>query len=73
MWSCWQLRIEKRAGRVFKEWEEGRIYFAPTYKYLTNSDNYVVQISTSKEKQRTPAWYLFYSHCPTIKFYNNLV
>ncbi|XP_058215076.1 type I inositol polyphosphate 5-phosphatase 8 isoform X2 [Rhododendron vialii] len=51
-----QLRIEKRAGRVFKEWEEGRIYFAPTYKYLTNSDNYVVQISTSKEKQRTPAW-----------------
>lgn len=51
-----QLRIEKRAGRVFKGWEEGRIYFAPTYKYLTNSDNYVVQISTSKERQRTPAW-----------------
>ncbi|KAE9447836.1 hypothetical protein C3L33_20262, partial [Rhododendron williamsianum] len=46
-----QLRIEKRAGRVFKEWEEGRIYFAPTYKYLTNSDNYVVQISTLKRSK----------------------
>uniref|UniRef100_A0A5B7B3U6 Putative type I inositol polyphosphate 5-phosphatase 8 n=1 Tax=Davidia involucrata TaxID=16924 RepID=A0A5B7B3U6_DAVIN len=51
-----QLRIEQRAGRVFKGWEEGRIYFAPTYKYLSNSDHYVVQTSTSKEKRRTPAW-----------------
>ncbi|KAG8649253.1 type I inositol polyphosphate 5-phosphatase 8 isoform X2 [Manihot esculenta] len=51
-----QLRIEQRAGRVFKGWEEGRIYFAPTYKYLNNSDNYVVQTSKSKEKRRTPAW-----------------
>ncbi|XP_021642894.2 type I inositol polyphosphate 5-phosphatase 8 isoform X2 [Hevea brasiliensis] len=51
-----QLKIEQRAGRVFKGWEEGRIYFAPTYKYLTNSDHYVVQTSKSKEKRRTPAW-----------------
>ncbi|KAH7512978.1 hypothetical protein FEM48_Zijuj12G0147700 [Ziziphus jujuba var. spinosa] len=51
-----QLRIEQRAGRVFKGWDEGRIYFAPTYKYLANSDNYVVQTSKSREKQRTPAW-----------------
>ncbi|WCJ28252.1 Type I inositol polyphosphate 5-phosphatase 5 [Euphorbia peplus] len=51
-----QLKIEQRAGRVFKGWEEGRIYFAPTYKYLTNSDNYVAQTSKSKEKRRTPAW-----------------
>ncbi|KAF8397535.1 hypothetical protein HHK36_016453 [Tetracentron sinense] len=51
-----QLRIEQRAGRVFKGWEEGRIYFAPTYKYLTNSDHYVVQTSKSKDKRRTPAW-----------------
>ncbi|XP_057471304.1 type I inositol polyphosphate 5-phosphatase 8-like [Actinidia eriantha] len=51
-----QLRIEQRAGRVFNGWEEGRISFAPTYKYLANSDNYVVQTSTSKEKRRTPAW-----------------
>ncbi|GMP50700.1 hypothetical protein CsSME_00017212 [Camellia sinensis var. sinensis] len=51
-----QLRIERRAGRVFEGWEEGRIYFAPTYKYLANSDSYVAQNSTSKEKRRTPAW-----------------
>ncbi|GAV62682.1 Exo_endo_phos domain-containing protein [Cephalotus follicularis] len=51
-----QLRIEQKAGRVFKGWEEGRIYFAPTYKYLTNSDHYVHQTFNSKEKRRTPAW-----------------
>ncbi|KAK3016093.1 hypothetical protein RJ639_006337 [Escallonia herrerae] len=51
-----QLKIEQKAGRVFKGWEEGMIYFAPTYKYLANSDDYVVQTPTSKEKQRTPAW-----------------
>ncbi|CAG7874348.1 unnamed protein product [Brassica rapa] len=51
-----QLKIEQRAGRVFQGWEEGRIYFAPTYKYLINSDNYVAQTEKSKEKRRTPAW-----------------
>ncbi|KAK6126065.1 hypothetical protein DH2020_040179 [Rehmannia glutinosa] len=51
-----QLRIEQKAGRVFKGWEEGEIYFAPTYKYIKNSDQYVAQISTPKEKRRTPAW-----------------
>ncbi|XP_038904985.1 type I inositol polyphosphate 5-phosphatase 8 [Benincasa hispida] len=54
-----QLRLEQRAGRVFKGWEEGRIQFAPTYKYITNSDHYVALTSNSKpskEKRRTPAW-----------------
>ncbi|KAL6138688.1 hypothetical protein ACLB2K_063967 [Fragaria x ananassa] len=51
-----QLRIEQQAGRVFKGWEEGRIYFAPTYKYLSNSIHYVAQTSNSREKRRTPAW-----------------
>ncbi|KAK6152445.1 hypothetical protein DH2020_015080 [Rehmannia glutinosa] len=51
-----QLRTEQKAGRVFKGWEEGEIYFAPTYKYIKNSDQYVAQISTPKEKRRTPAW-----------------
>ncbi|XVF76589.1 hypothetical protein PTKIN_Ptkin13bG0277900 [Pterospermum kingtungense] len=51
-----QLRMEQRAGRVFEGWEEGWIYFAPTYKYLTDSDDYVVQSSKSKEKRRNPAW-----------------
>ncbi|XP_054792585.1 type I inositol polyphosphate 5-phosphatase 8-like [Prosopis cineraria] len=51
-----QLRIEQRAGRVFEGWNEGTISFAPTYKYLANSDRYVVHTSKSKEKRRTPAW-----------------
>ncbi|GFZ20576.1 DNAse I-like superfamily protein [Actinidia rufa] len=52
-----QLLIERKTGRVFEGWEEGKIYFAPTYKYLINSDHYVVaQIFQSKEKQRNPAW-----------------
>ncbi|KAI3967956.1 hypothetical protein MKW92_043998 [Papaver armeniacum] len=53
-----QLMIEQSAGRVFKGWEEGSISFAPTYKYLDNSDQYVAQNQTSKskEKRRTPAW-----------------
>ncbi|KAJ4822195.1 hypothetical protein Tsubulata_030311 [Turnera subulata] len=51
-----QLRMEQKAGRVFKGWKEGRIYFAPTYKYLTDSDHYVALHSKSKEKGRTPAW-----------------
>ncbi|RYR73671.1 hypothetical protein Ahy_A02g008128 [Arachis hypogaea] len=46
-----QLRIEQRGGRVFKEWKEGKIYFAPTYKYLDNSDQYVAQTSKSKENR----------------------
>ncbi|XP_049934455.1 type I inositol polyphosphate 5-phosphatase 8-like isoform X1 [Nymphaea colorata] len=51
-----QLRIEQKAGRVFKGWEEGRISFAPTYKYLVNSDRYAVETARSREKRRTPAW-----------------
>ncbi|KAL6574759.1 hypothetical protein OROMI_012044 [Orobanche minor] len=51
-----ELRIEQKAGRVFKDWEEGEIYFAPTYKYIPNSDNYVFQTTRTKEKRRTPAW-----------------
>ncbi|XP_055811636.1 type I inositol polyphosphate 5-phosphatase 8-like [Solanum dulcamara] len=51
-----QLRIEQRAGRIFNGWKEGRIYFAPTYKYLYNSDHYVAHTCSSKEKRRTPAW-----------------
>nr|CAD1828729.1 unnamed protein product [Ananas comosus var. bracteatus] len=51
-----QLRIEQKAGRVFAGWEEGRIYFPPTYKYLTNSDIYAVNPAKSREKRRTPAW-----------------
>ncbi|XP_022869546.1 type I inositol polyphosphate 5-phosphatase 8 [Olea europaea var. sylvestris] len=51
-----QLRIEQKAGRIFDGWKEGKIEFAPTYKYVANSDNYVAQTSASKAKRRTPAW-----------------
>lgn len=54
-----QLRIEQRRGRVFQGWNEGKIYFPPTYKYLTNSDRYTGDNLQHKEKRRTPAWYIF--------------
>ncbi|KAI3801022.1 hypothetical protein L1987_29122 [Smallanthus sonchifolius] len=51
-----QLRIEQRSGRVFDGWNEGRIYFPPTYKYSNNSDIYACNDMHQKEKKRTPAW-----------------
>lgn len=51
-----QLRIEQRRGRVFVGWNEGKIYFPPTYKYSTNSDRYAGDDMHPKEKRRTPAW-----------------
>ncbi|CAN1233143.1 Type I inositol polyphosphate 5-phosphatase 4 [Linum perenne] len=50
------LRMEKRLGRVFEGWHEGRIYFPPTYKYSNNSDRYAGDDRHPKEKRRTPAW-----------------
>uniref|UniRef100_A0ACD5W427 Uncharacterized protein n=1 Tax=Avena sativa TaxID=4498 RepID=A0ACD5W427_AVESA len=52
-----KLKIERDAGRVFKGWNEGKIYFAPTYKYSYNSDAYAGETATSNKKRRTPAWY----------------
>ncbi|KAK0591626.1 hypothetical protein LWI29_005046 [Acer saccharum] len=51
-----QLKIEKDAGRVFRGWQEGKIYFAPTYKYSYNSDTYAGETIKTKNKRRTPAW-----------------
>ncbi|CAM8933476.1 unnamed protein product [Rhodiola kirilowii] len=51
-----QLRVERRQGRVFQGWKEGRIYFPPTYKYSHNSDQYAGDAVQRKEKRRTPAW-----------------
>jgi len=51
--------MEREAGRVFKGWKEGKIYFAPTYKYAFNSDTYYAEgVKVSKNKRRTPAWYV---------------
>ncbi|WVZ81908.1 hypothetical protein U9M48_029234 [Paspalum notatum var. saurae] len=51
-----QLIIEREAGRVFRGWKEGKICFAPTYKYTHNSDAYAGETAKSKKKRRTPAW-----------------
>ncbi|XWS57078.1 hypothetical protein CRYUN_Cryun09bG0140500 [Craigia yunnanensis] len=51
-----QLKIEREAGRVFKGWKEGKIYFAPTYKYSLNSDIYAGETVETKSKRRTPSW-----------------
>jgi hypothetical protein len=53
---CFQLSSEQRGGRVFPGWNEGRIYFPPTYKYSNNSDKYAGDDMNQKEKKRTPAW-----------------
>ncbi|CAN1258584.1 Type I inositol polyphosphate 5-phosphatase 10 [Linum perenne] len=50
------LKIEREKGRVFKGWKEGKIYFAPTYKYSWDSDIYAGETVDSKNKRRTPAW-----------------
>ncbi|KAM7258308.1 hypothetical protein ACFE04_014049 [Oxalis oulophora] len=51
-----QLQIEQRRGRVFNGWNEGKIYFPPTYKYSNNSDRYAGDDRHLKEKRRTLAW-----------------
>ncbi|KAI4387164.1 hypothetical protein MLD38_005014 [Melastoma candidum] len=50
-----QLNTERKAGRVFSRFKEGRIFFAPTYKYALNSDCYAGETGKPK-KRRTPAW-----------------
>ncbi|CAH8391148.1 unnamed protein product [Eruca vesicaria subsp. sativa] len=51
-----QLNMERGAGRVFSGFQEGQIFFAPTYKYTQNSDAYAGETTKSKKKRRTPAW-----------------
>lgn len=50
-----QLKTERESG-VFRGWNEGKILFAPTYKYSWNSDTYAGEDVSSKKKRRTPAW-----------------
>ncbi|XP_026129408.1 synaptojanin-1 isoform X6 [Carassius auratus] len=46
-----QLVEQKNAGQVFKGFIEGKLDFAPTYKYDLFSEDY-----DTSEKCRTPAW-----------------
>ncbi|XP_073440634.1 synaptojanin-1-like isoform X2 [Dendrobates tinctorius] len=46
-----QLINQKNGGQVFRSFLEGKVNFAPTYKYDLFSDDY-----DTSEKCRTPAW-----------------
>lgn len=46
-----QLIKQQQEGNVFKDFIEGKITFAPTYKYDLFSDDY-----DTSEKNRAPAW-----------------
>eukprot|EP00249_Psilotum_nudum_P021395 c28091_g1_i2 orf=478-2079(+) len=51
-----QLKREQRAGRAFVGWREGSISFAPTYKYMNNSDLYSGMYAKQSKERRAPAW-----------------
>lgn len=51
-----QLHMEMQSNPLFKGCREGMVYFAPTYKYMRNSNNYVGDFYVEGEKRRTPAW-----------------
>ncbi|XP_010554268.1 PREDICTED: type IV inositol polyphosphate 5-phosphatase 9-like isoform X2 [Tarenaya hassleriana] len=52
-----QLRMEIMNGETLQGWKEGNVKFAPTYKYIPNSDIYYGCIKQRKEeKKRAPAW-----------------
>jgi phosphatidylinositol-bisphosphatase len=48
-----QLNIERAAGRVFRDFEEGPLTFKPTYKYQPGTDDYDER---PDKKVRAPAW-----------------
>ena len=52
-----QLNAEREAKRAFSGFDEGRIFFSPTYKYSHNSDAYAGETVKSKKKGRTPSSY----------------
>ncbi|XP_059065580.1 type I inositol polyphosphate 5-phosphatase 8-like [Cryptomeria japonica] len=51
-----QLQNQREAGHIFEGWNEGKIYFPPTYKYCRNSDQYAGVNPRSRTKRRKPAW-----------------
>jgi inositol polyphosphate 5-phosphatase INPP5B/F len=48
-----QLNVERAAGRVFENFEEGILTFVPTYKYQPGTDIYEQR---PDKKLRAPAW-----------------
>jgi hypothetical protein len=49
--TVWSFKVQQEQGNVFKNFLEGDINFAPTYKYDLFSDDY-----DTSEKCRAPAW-----------------
>jgi hypothetical protein len=49
--TVWTFQVQQQQGNVFKNFWEGDINFAPTYKYDLFSDDY-----DTSEKCRAPAW-----------------
>nr|XP_016514156.1 PREDICTED: type IV inositol polyphosphate 5-phosphatase 9-like isoform X2 [Nicotiana tabacum] len=50
-------QMELMDGQVFEGWQEGKIKFAPTYKYYPNSSDYYGRPEVKRgEKKRAPAW-----------------
>ncbi|KAL1922020.1 uncharacterized protein VTP21DRAFT_10662 [Calcarisporiella thermophila] len=47
-----QLTVEKRAGRVFDGFHEGKIQFAPSYKYVVGTDD----LYSNEKAKRSPSW-----------------
>ncbi|RYH28561.1 hypothetical protein EON65_11735 [archaeon] len=47
-----QLTIEKDAGNVFQYFNEGLLFFPPTYQYTPFKDEY----NRTSKKQRVPSW-----------------
>jgi len=63
-----QLKMEKDAGRVFPEFEEGKISFAPTYKYKVGQHEF------ETEKRRIPPWCdrILYRGEAQLQFYTSV-
>ncbi|KAM5273482.1 inositol polyphosphate 5-phosphatase K [Ctenodactylus gundi] len=51
LWEKDQLSIAKKDDPLLREFQEGPLYFPPTYKFDKNSNNY-----DTSEKKRKPAW-----------------
>ena len=49
--TVWTFQVQQEQGNVFKNFLEGDVNFAPTYKYDLFSDDY-----DTSEKCRAPAW-----------------
>lgn len=48
-----QLNRERRAGRVFQDFDEGAIDFPPSYKFIPGTDRFD---DRKEKKMRMPAW-----------------